>query len=264
MLNFHTDTQNTDLPRSDSSSPPQPPRDTDRDTQPPVIYEDRLARPFVLLGIGLLVLVASNLALAWALINAQSKTQTFVQLNNGSAVEVLNQDALYRSEAVIQETTTQFLKLLWEWSARLPGSQQNDPGFTFNLNDQQKTIPSSVYYASQLTGGGIGNQLVIESLKIISHSVFEGRAESSIEIEFLGSPRVTGQGLYEIDAIATVVVREVGYLDQRTQLKKTFTWQAVEPYVPLLPLDNPSSMRKLIAQLRASGLQLVDVKPFNP
>ncbi|MGB5768601.1 MAG: hypothetical protein WBM32_01835 [Crocosphaera sp.] len=260
MLDFHTDIPETDIPQSDSfTSTPTP-----TSTSAPVISEDRLARPFVLLGIGLLVLVVCNFALAWALISATGKKQTFVQLNDGTAVEVLNQDALYRSEAVVQETTTQFLKLLWEWSDRLPGSQQADPGFTFNLDGQDKTIPTSVYYASQLTGGGIGNQLVIESLKIIPPAVFEGRAESSIEIEFLGSPRITGQGLYEIDVLATVVVREVGYLDQRTQLNKTFTWGAVQPYVPLLPEDNPSPMRSLIAQIRASGLQLVDVKPFNP
>ncbi|MGB5637264.1 MAG: hypothetical protein WBM86_31390, partial [Waterburya sp.] len=213
MLDFHTDIPETDIPQSDSfTSTPTP-----TSTSAPVISEDRLARPFVLLGIGLLVLVVCNFALAWALISATGKKQTFVQLNDGTAVEVLNQDALYRSEAVVQETTTQFLKLLWEWSDRLPGSQQADPGFTFNLDGQDKTIPTSVYYASQLTGGGIGNQLVIESLKIIPPAVFEGRAESSIEIEFLGSPRITGQGLYEIDVLATVVVREVGYLDQRTQ-----------------------------------------------
>ena len=258
MLNFHTDLRSPDISPSDSfTSTPAP-------TSAPVIQEDRLARPFVLLGIGLLALVVCNFALAWALISATGKKQTFVQLNDGTAVEVRGQDALYRSEAVIQQTTTEFLKLLWEWSARLPGSEKADPGFTFNLHGQDKTIPTSVYYASQLTGGGIGNQLVIESLKVIPPAVFEGRAESSIEIEFLGSPRVTGLGLYEIDVLATVVVREVGYLDQLTQLKKTFTWAAVQPYVPLLPEDNPSAMRSLIAQLRASGLQLVDVKPYKP
>ena len=253
MLENYTDIPQN-IPQSQSST----------STPTPGISEDRLARPFVLLGIGLLALVICNFALAWALISATGKKYTFVQLNDGTAVEVRGQDVFYRSEAVVQETTTQFLKLLWEWSEVLPGSDQRDPGFTFRLNDQEQIIPTSVYYASQLTGGGIGNQLVIEALKIIPPSVFDGRAESSIDIQFLSSPRVTGKGLYEIDFLATVIVREVGYLDQRIQLKKTFTWQAVQPYVPLLGDDNPNSMRQLIAQLRSGGLQLVDVKPYNP
>ncbi len=240
------------------------PEEIEEKSSNPIIQQERLARPFVLLAIGLLALVLCNFGLILALIHATSKEQTFVQLNDGTAIEVLNQGPAYRNDAVIQETTTQFLKLLWEWSDLLPGSTEKDPGFTFKLDGQDKTIPSSVYYASQLTGGGIGNQLAIESLKIIPQGVFDGRAESSLHIQWMGSPRVVGQDLYAIDVIATVVVREVGYLDQQTQLKKTFTWQAVQPYVPLLGDDNPSSMRKLLAQLRSSGLQLVDVKPFNP
>ena len=171
MLENHTD-----IFQSESSTP----------TPTPVIQEDRLARPFVLLGIGLLALVICNFALAWALINATGKKYTFVQLNDGTAVEVRGQDVFYRSEAVVQETTSQFLKLLWEWSEVLPGSDQRDPGFTFRLNDQEQIIPTSVYYASQLTWGGIGNQLVIEAL----NSEKRGNAKTVIMIEKIAAMEV--------------------------------------------------------------------------
>ncbi|MGK7944095.1 MAG: hypothetical protein AB4058_06470 [Microcystaceae cyanobacterium] len=229
------------------------------------VIEDRLAKAFLYLSIATGIVVIANISLVFALLSANNKERVFVQLIDGSSVEVVSTEPLFRSQEVIQETTTQFFKLLWEWSDRLPGSTEPDPGFSFTKVGQGKlTIPSNVYWASQLADGGIGNQLIQEAARLIPPEVFTGLAESSIDLEFLSTPRQVGDGLYEIDVLATVIVRRVGQLDQKTRLQKTLVWQAVNPYLPLLGKENPSPMRQLMAQLRHTGLSLVDVKPFNP
>ncbi|WP_013334829.1 hypothetical protein [Gloeothece verrucosa] len=226
--------------------------------------ENRAASSFIFLAIALCLSVLVNLGLVWALIAANSKKTTFVQLQDGSAAIIAEQDANYREATVIQNTTKQFLTLLWEWSNKLPGSTEPDSGFEFVTGSKKNKIPSSVYYASGLVSGNLANALIEKIVDKVPQGVFSGQAESDIYIEWMSSPRKTGENLYEIDVIATVTVRQPGQLDEHTRLTKTFVWKAVDPYFPLTGDKNPSPIRHLLMSLRASGLLLVDAKEFNP
>ena len=213
----------------------------------------------IVLGVSVLV----NLGLVWALIQANSRESTFVQLNDGSAVEVTEADIYTRNEEVVKETTKTFLSLLWEWSETLPGSTEKDPGFEFASNNKSYKIPSSVYWASQLIEGNKSSALVEEVVNQIPQNFLES-GESDIHIQFMSSPRQVGKDLYEIDVIATTSLRIPGQLDHKQTLQKTFVWQAVLPYLPLAGEETSSPMRRLLMNLRHSGLMLVEAKAFNP
>ncbi len=209
------------------------------------------------------VLALANLILIYSLLRANSKSTTFVQLNDGTAIQAVEADVFVRHEEVIKETTRTFLTMLWQWDNTLPGSKEEDPGFQFSVDNQQYTIPSTVYWASQLIEGNISTALLSEVVQQIPQSIFE-TGESDLHVRFLSTPRKIGQDLYEIDVIATHSLRIQGQLDRKTTLKKTFVWKAVLPYLPLTQDDTTSPMRRLLMNLRQSGLLLVEAKPFNP
>ncbi len=209
------------------------------------------------------VLALGNLILIYSLLRANSKPTTFVQLNDGTAVQAQASDVSVRHEEVIKETTRTFLTMLWQWDNTLPGSDEEDPGFQFSLDNQQYTIPSTVYWASQLIEGSKSTALLSEIVQQIPQSIFE-TGESDLHVQFLSTPRKVGQDLYEIDVIATHCLRIQGQLDKKTILKKTFVWQAVLPYLPLTQEETTSPMRRLLMNLQQSGLLLVEAKPFNP
>jgi type II secretory ATPase GspE/PulE/Tfp pilus assembly ATPase PilB-like protein len=209
------------------------------------------------------ILVLANLGLIVALIQANFRQSTFVQLNDGTAVEVTEADVYTRRDEVIKETTKSFLTLLWEWNNKIPGSTDKDPGFEFTANNQKYKIPSTVYWASQLIEGSKSSALISEIVNQIPQNIFQ-TGESDIHIQYLSTPRQIGKDTYEIDVIATTSLRLSGQLDQKNTLKKTFVWQAVLPYLPLLGPENTSPLRRLSMNLRQSGLLLIEAKPFNP
>ncbi|EAZ88197.1 hypothetical protein [Crocosphaera chwakensis] len=209
------------------------------------------------------VLAIANLILIYSLLRANSKPTTFVQLNDGTAIQAVESDVFVRHEEVIKETTRTFLTMLWQWDNTLPGSNEEDPGFQFAFDNQQYTIPSTVYWASQLIEGSISTALLSEIVQQIPQNIFE-TGESDLHVQFLSTPRKVGRDLYEIDVIATHSLRIQGQLDKKTILKKTFVWQAVLPYLPLTQDDTTSAMRRLLMNLQQSGLVLVEAKPYNP
>ncbi len=187
--------------------------------------------------------------------------QTFVQLNNGSAVEAQEEDENFRSEEVLQEAVARWTQLTFEWDNTIPNSTATDQGYEVGSDGR---ITSRAYFASYLledgAQGGFREEFLEKLGELTPGAVFDGSVKSVVRIYDVSKPRRIAPGKWEVDLVAT------RYLQGQTdgiEFNRTFTLQAVRPASLALGEEEPSAYRRQIYSLLSAGLIITEIVPIQ-
>jgi hypothetical protein len=173
-----------------------------------------------------------------------ARKTTFVQLVNGRALVISEQDYLYRHPEVIKNTVRQWANLTFNWDGVILGTKELDKGHDIGTG---KRVTTNAYFASFLIQqGNLGfRQTALQALADITPSrVFSGQVASKIIISYLSTPRQTKMGEWEVDMVATrVLVNLSGGADEEIPINRIFTLRAVD--IPESPSPNASVLERM-------------------
>ncbi|QIR37273.1 hypothetical protein HCG51_11485 [Tolypothrix sp. PCC 7910] len=190
-----------------------------------------------------------------------TKKNTFVQLVNGRALVISEQDYLYRHPEVVKNTVRQWADLTFNWNGVIPGTQELDRGRDIGKG---KRITTNAYVGSFLIQSGQQGfrQAALQALADITPSrVFSAQIRSKIIISYLSSPRQTKIGEWEVDMVATRVLLNLsGGTDEEIAFNRTFTIQAVD--IPQPPENDPSALERQLYEIRSGGLEITKISEF--
>ena len=192
-----------------------------------------------------------------------ARKTTFVQLVNGHALVMSEQDYLYRQPEVIKNTVRQWADLTFNWDGVIPGTKELDKGRDIGKG---KRITTNAYFGSFLIQAGKDGfrQAALQALADITPArVFNGQVRSKIIISYLSAPRQIKAGEWEVDMVATrVIVNLSGGADEEIPINRTFTLQAVDIPSPLTP--NASTLEQQLYEIRSAGLEITKITEFMP
>jgi hypothetical protein len=192
-----------------------------------------------------------------------ARKTTFVQLLNGRALVISEQDYLYRHPEVIKNTVRQWANLTFNWHGIIPGTKELDKGRDIGKG---KRITTNAYIGSFLIQSGKQGfrQAALNAIAEITPSrVFSGQVRSKIIISYLSAPRQIKIGEWEVDMVATrVLVNLAGGGDEEINFNRTFRLQAVD--IPSKPANNDSPLERQLYDIRSAGLEITKISEFIP
>ncbi|RAM49238.1 MAG: hypothetical protein C6Y22_23060 [Hapalosiphonaceae cyanobacterium JJU2] len=192
-----------------------------------------------------------------------ARKTTFVQLVNGRALVISEQNYLYRHPQVIKNTVRQWANLTFNWDGVILGTKELDKGRDIGKG---KRVTTNAYFASFLIQqGNLGfRQTALQALAEITPSrVFSGQVASKIIISYLSTPRQTKMGEWEVDMVATrVLVNLSGGADEEIPINRIFTLRAVD--IPEPPSPNASALEQQLYEIRNAGLEITKISEFTP
>jgi len=193
---------------------------------------------------------------------AERKT-TFLQLVNGRALVITEQDYLYRHPEVIKNTVRQWANLTFNWDGVIPGTKELDKGRNIGNG---KRVTTNAYFGSFLIQPGKQGfrEAALQAIAEITPSrVFGGQVRSKMIISYLSSPRQTKIGEWEVDLVATrVLVNLAGGADEEIPFNRTFSIRAVD--LPDPPTTDASPLERQLYEIRSAGLEITKISEFIP
>jgi len=205
----------------------------------------------------------------------------FVQLVDGSAVEVGEYDSKYRSPQTIRRFVRETVTELFSWNGYKPvtsleDSQRRelDPGVAVDRG----RVPTSAYYASFALREGLRTSFLRELASFVPREVVRGSSagaevqpgtlavappnvQTIVLIGFISEPRKIGDGRWEVVVASTVVElrpNTVGKVILR--FNKTLVLRAVEP----IRASDELNELKQVLNIRAAGLQIEEIRNYKP
>jgi len=209
----------------------------------------------LLMLLGLLFLAARQNSLA-------NRQPTMAQLVNGETVYLSEQDRNFRYPQVIRKVVSDWTTLTFNWEGTLAGTDQRDEGVLVKAT--KKKVPLNIWFASVMLEPKFAEASLKEIAELVPITVFTGRTRAVTIINYLSEPRQIAPSKWQVDLVATrmVIDRQSGASD-RLPFNRTFTLQAVE--IPRSPLgENAPLVERKIYDLRAAGLQITDITPYDP
>lgn len=192
-----------------------------------------------------------------------NRQPTFVQLTNGETVYISERERNYRRPEVIRQVVNDWTMLSFNWDGTLPGSDEPDEGVA--VDGVRGRVPFSVSIASFLLEPELGSEMLqLFATEIVPRGVFNGELRQVITIEHISDPRQIAEGRWEVDMVSTrrLLDRRNGS-QQAIPWNRTYTLQAVE--IPSSPLgEEASRVEQLVYDTQSSGLQIIDIVPFDP
>jgi len=231
-------------------------------TTEPLLPESKnlLALCFVGLTIFVALLTLGFLINTFSLRALSMRKTTFVQLQDGTAARIVEEDGLYRSDETIKKFVSNWVQLTFSWDGKIPGT--NDPDSGIKVKGRSK-IPTTAWMASLMMESQFGKASLVELAKLVPSSVFEGKTRSTAYISLISKPRQIQKGVWEVDVIATRVLLDQNAGESREPFNRTITVKAVE--IPISPLgESANSVEKTVYSLRAAGLEIARIVEFKP
>ena len=192
-----------------------------------------------------------------------NRQPTFVQLTNGETVYMSERERNYRRPEVIRQVVNDWTILSFNWDGTLPGSDEPDEGVA--VDGVRGQVPFSVSIASFLLEPEFGSEMLqLFATEIVPSGVFNGELRQVMTIEHISDPRQIAEGRWEVDIVSTrrLLDRRNGS-QQAIPWNRTYTLQAVE--IPSSPLGEAASrVEQLVYDTQSSGLQIIDIVPFDP
>lgn len=192
-----------------------------------------------------------------------NRQPTFVQLTNGETVYISERERNYRRPEVIRQVVSDWTVLSFNWDGTLPGSEEPDEGVA--VDGVRGRVPFSVSIASFLLEPEFGSEMLqLFATEIVPSGIFNGELRQVITIEHISDPRQIAEGRWEVDIVSTrrLLDRRNGS-QQAIPWNRTYTLQAVE--IPSSPLgEDASRVEQLVYDTQSSGLQIIDIVPFDP
>ena len=213
------------------------------------------------LGIGSTSLVLGLLNTIISLYIAGKDVPTLVQLQGGQSALVEPADSRFRSNELIESFVEESMSQLFTWntvSQNSDGSRElSDKGVS--VGDGQK-VPTRTWQASFSLSNDFRETFMQEMARsLIPAGVLTGEAQSALLVESLTEPRPLGNGLWELDMVAFIVIFD-GRNPQgkATPFNKTLVVRAVEPSIDPLP-EETTPIQKAVYQTRAKGLEIYEI-----
>lgn len=228
----------------------------------PIRSENSLIVVMGILGIALLVSLFANV---FQLFNNRAIAQrrsVYVQQVDGTTTKASEFDVLHREAEVIKNTAVRWMQMSFEWDNKIPGSNAEDPGYA--IEGTTRTIPTEVYLGSYLMEEGFRQQfLKLMSEDKISSGVMLGRERSVVRFFAVSDPRQVGEGLWEVDIVATRIERDRNQETNEIQMNRTITLKAIPPIEPVFDELEPLAWRKEVYSLLGNGLLITKVEPLE-
>lgn len=233
--------------------------------RPSILLDSKDILPLCFIGLTVFSLLSFFfvLFLSFRVNQLAARKTTFVQLVNGHALVMSEQDYLYRQPEVIKNTVRQWAELTFNWDGVIPGTKELDKGRDVGKG---KRITTNAYFGSFLIQAGKDGfrQAALQALADITPTrVFAGQVRSKIIISYLSTPRQIKTGEWEVDMVATrVIVNLSGGADEEIAINRTFTLQAVDIPSPLAA--NASTLEQQLYEIRSAGLEITKITEFTP
>ncbi|RUT03800.1 hypothetical protein DSM106972_047140 [Dulcicalothrix desertica PCC 7102] len=233
--------------------------------RPSILLDSKDILPLCFIGLTVFSLLSFFfvLFLSFRVNQLAARKTTFVQLVNGHALVMSEQDYLYRQPEVIKNTVRQWAELTFNWDGIIPGTKELDKGRDVGKG---KRITTNAYFGSFLIQAGKDGfrQAALQALADITPTrVFAGQVRSKIIISYLSAPRQIKTGEWEVDMVATrVIVNLSGGADEEIPINRTFTLQAVDIPSPLAA--NASTLEQQLYAIRSAGLEITKITEFTP
>ena len=233
--------------------------------RPKILLDSKDILPLCFIGLTTFSLLSFLfiLFLSFKVNQLSERKTTFVQLVNGRALVMSEQDYLYRYPEVIKNTVRQWANLTFNWDGVISGTKELDKGRDIGKG---KRVTTNAYFGSFLIEQGKGGfrQAALQQLADITPSrVFDGQVRSKIIISYLSSPRQIKTGKWEVDMVATrVLVNTSGGADEEISFNRTFTLQAVD--IPQPPENNAEVLARQLYEIRSAGLEITKISEFTP
>lgn len=190
------------------------------------------------------------------------KKNTFVQLVNGEAISISEQEALYRHPEVIKNVIRKWASLTFDWNGLILDTQKVDPGYDLGSG---KKVTTNAYFGSFLIQAG-KTGFRQEALQLIAAitpaQIFSGQARSKIVIQYISPPRELATGIWEVDLISTRLVVYRNGNEEEVNFNKTFTLKAVD--VPSKPAETDNStFAQRVHEIRQAGLEITKIIDYQ-
>lgn len=198
----------------------------------PIKSENSLIIILGILGMALLVSLFGNI---FQLFNNRALAQresVYVQQADGTTVKASEFDVFHREADVIKQTAVRWMQMTFEWDNLIPGSNAEDPGY--EIEGTTRSIPTEVYLASYLMQDGFRQEFLrILGEQKIPTGVMLGRDKSVVRFFAISDPRQVGEGLWEVDIVATRIERDRNQETNEVPMNRTITLQAIPPIEPV-------------------------------
>lgn len=228
----------------------------------PIKSENSLIILMGILGMGLLVSLFANLFLLFNNRALAQRESIYVQQTDGTTVKADEFDVNYREADVIKNTAVRWMQMSFEWDNQIPGSNAEDPGYAIEGTTQ--SVPTEVYLASYLMDTGFRQEfLSLMGQDLISPGVLQGSDKSSVRFFAVSDPRQVGEGLWEVDIVATRIERDRRQETAEVPMNRTITLKAIPPIEPLFDDLEPQAWRQKMYDLLSNGLIITKVEPLE-
>lgn len=214
---------------------------------------------------GLLILTGINTAIgihnSLSLSAATQKRTTFVQLVNGKASLIKEEDRLYRDPTLIKETVKSWNTLTFNLDNR---TTPQDAGMPLPNNNQVK-LPTRTYFASLL----LEPKFALASLPKLANLVPQGYWDGSTWqiIHFgengISDPIQTAPGQWKVIVNSVHITKSNNGAESRTKFNRIFFIRAIEPTTAPLA-ENTSPSEQAVYGLLSGAVQIYDIKPYQP
>ena len=228
----------------------------------PIKSENSLIILMGILGVGLLVSLFVNVFLLFNNRALAQRESIYVQQPDGTTAKAAAFDVSHREAEVIKNTAVRWMQLTFEWDNQIPGSNAEDQGYTVEGTTQK--VPTEVYLASYLMDTGFRQEFLrLMGTEKISPGVLQGRIKSSVRFFAIADPRQVGEGLWEVDIVATRIERDRNREVAEVPMNRTITLKAIPPVEPVFEELEPLAWRQQMYDLLANGLVIVKVEPLE-
>ncbi|WP_204138780.1 hypothetical protein [Halomicronema sp. CCY15110] len=236
--------------------------ETDQTVYLPIKSENSLIILMGILGVGLLVSLFANVFLLFNNRALAQRESIYVQQPDGTTAKAAAFDVTHREAEVIKNTAVRWMQLTFEWDNQIPGSNAEDQGYTVEGTTQK--VPTEVYLASYLMDTGFRQEFLrLMGTEKISPGVLQGRIKSSVRFFAISDPRQVGEGLWEVDIVATRIERDRNREVAEVPMNRTITLKAIPPVEPVFEELEPLAWRQQMYDLLANGLVIVKVEPLE-
>ena len=213
----------------------------------------------VMSGLGLLT---GFLCLVGILYIGGKETPSLVQLEDGRSIAVESLDKYDRTPKVIVEFVRESLSQLFTWNAT---SKVDDNGMTRTVVSDDGVevegdrVTTRTWKASFSIAEDFRTQMLAEIAALTPDEIFNGTAQSVLNIDSIATPVEIEAGLWEVNVVATLLVFDSRHPEGlAVPFNKKMVIAAVEPSQDPLP-EETTSIQKAVYQTRASGLMIQEM-----
>jgi hypothetical protein len=228
---------------------------------------DSILPLFVLgtLGIQGLLLVLTVLNTTRITLLARRPVPSLVQLVDGHSISTEAVDPNQRTPEVIQQFVKTSMGLMFTWNSqgqpadRTTASTPADQGVPIGHG----RITTTSWQASFALKEDFRTAFLDQVAAITPPGVFNGSAQSVLNIETISTPRELQAGYWQVDMVAHLLIFDPTHPQGlAVPFNKSLFVQAVEPATDPLP-EISTSLQKAVYRLRENGLEITEIRDLD-